>query len=115
MILRAGDVAFSASHKRCGAVFFRISTARARSAPTVEVAHCFLEAPESPVGRRYAVGEADALEREIAALVHAVQGGRFPVAEHPHRELCLTCPARRRLCSWDEELTLRPARAGQAP
>jgi len=84
-------------------------------APTVEVAHCFLEAPESPVGRRYAVGEADALEREIAALVHAVQGGRFPVAEHPHRELCLTCPARRRLCSWDEELTLRPARAGQAP
>ncbi len=38
MILRAGDVAFSASHKRCGAAFFRISTARERSAPPAEMA-----------------------------------------------------------------------------
>src|SRR5438477_6274991 len=38
MILRAGDVAFSALDKQCGAAFFRISTARTRSAPTVEVA-----------------------------------------------------------------------------
>jgi ATP-dependent exoDNAse (exonuclease V) beta subunit len=80
-------------------------------APTVEVVHCFLETPESPVSRRYSAADADQLEREIHALADAMQRGRFPVAEHPHRELCLTCPARRRLCSWDEELTLRPAGA----
>jgi RecB family exonuclease len=82
-------------------------------APAVEVAHCFLEAPGVPASRRYSAGEADRLEHEIYALAGAIQRGRFPVAEHPHRELCLTCPARRRLCSWDEELTLRVAGAEQ--
>src|SRR5438128_5076531 len=38
MILRAGEGAFSASRKRCSTAFFRISTARARSAPTVAFA-----------------------------------------------------------------------------
>jgi ATP-dependent exoDNAse (exonuclease V) beta subunit len=89
-------------------VVYALAVLRA-GAPTVEVSHCFLEAPEVPVSRRYSAGDADRLEREIHALADGLGCGRFPVAERPHRELCLTCPARRRLCSWDEELTLRPA------
>jgi hypothetical protein len=31
------------------------------------------------------------------------------VTDAPHRELCLTCPGRAELCSWPQEVTLRPA------
>jgi hypothetical protein len=38
--------------------------------------------------------------------------GEYPVSPNPHRDLCLTCPGRRALCSHPEELTLRERPAG---
>ncbi|HEV3228065.1 MAG TPA: UvrD-helicase domain-containing protein [Solirubrobacteraceae bacterium] len=80
----------------------------------VEVAHCFLERPEHLASARFAAGDAEYLEARLRALADGLSQGRFPVADDPHRALCLTCPARRSLCSWDETLTLREHRAGAA-
>ena len=33
------------------------------------------------------------------------------MTERPHRELCGDCPGRCSLCSWPEEMTLRPVEA----
>jgi hypothetical protein len=38
--------------------------------------------------------------------------GAYPVTDEPHRDLCLTCPGRRALCSYPEELTLRERPGG---
>ena len=48
-----------------------------------------------------------AWRRELRALAGGLLAGEYPVAAVPHRGLCLTCPGRRALCSYDEELTLR--------
>src|SRR4051794_37587568 len=77
-------------------------------APRVEVAHLFLERPAEPAMARYEAGEADRLEAEVAALASGVLEANFEVTEHPHRELCATCPGRGGLCSWPEEVVLRP-------
>jgi RecB family exonuclease len=77
-------------------------------APRVEVAHLFLERPGAPAVAGYAAADVDRLEAELAAEAAGVLAGRFPVAEHPHRELCATCPGRGGLCSWPEEVTLQP-------
>ncbi len=77
-------------------------------APHVEVAHLFLEHPGRPAVARYAAGDIPALEREIADQASGVLAGRFEVAPAPHRELCATCPGRGGLCSWPEDVTLRP-------
>ncbi len=78
-----------------------------RGAERVEVVHWFLARPEEPVS---AVFEADR-EPELAARLRALAGraraGRYGVSQRPHRALCLTCPGRASLCSWDEERTLR--------
>jgi hypothetical protein len=83
-------------------------------APVVEVVHCFLERPDEPVSARFAAQDAGALEAELAQLAAGVLEERYPVAQAPHRELCLTCPGRAALCSWPEELTLRPAQQAVA-
>jgi RecB family exonuclease len=76
-------------------------------APAVEVAYAFLERPLEPVARRYEPADADGLEQELLDLAAGMLTGSYPVTDAPHRDLCLTCPGRKALCSHPEELTLR--------
>jgi hypothetical protein len=39
--------------------------------------------------------------------VERLADGHFEVTEHPHRDLCLDCPARERLCSHSPAATMR--------
>jgi ATP-dependent exoDNAse (exonuclease V) beta subunit len=81
-------------------------------APAVEVAYCLLERPHEPVARRYTRDDAPALADALLKLATGVLDERWPVTPHPHRELCGDCPGRPALCSWPEEVTLRPYDAG---
>jgi ATP-dependent helicase/nuclease subunit A len=76
-------------------------------AARVEVAYAFLERPREPVSERYEATDIERLEAELLALAAGMLAGEYPVTAEPHRELCLTCPGRRALCSHPEELTLR--------
>jgi len=86
-------------------------------APRVEVAHCFLRAPEDPVSATFSAGELPALEAELSERIAPLRAGRFVVTPDPGYEICASCPGRLRLCSYDESLTLRelPATASAAP
>jgi ATP-dependent exoDNAse (exonuclease V) beta subunit len=80
--------------------------AGARGGP-VETAYVFLERPEAPVT---AVFDEDALEQaraRVEELLRRLAAGRFDVTHHPHRFLCLDCPARERLCSHQPVAQLR--------
>jgi ATP-dependent helicase/nuclease subunit A len=76
-------------------------------APSVEIVHWFLERPEEAVGARFGSGEREQLELRLAARLARARERGFAVSAHPHRGLCLTCPGRTGLCSWDERHTLR--------
>lgn len=78
----------------------------------VEVAHWFLERPERWVTHSFS--DSRALEGELLETLQRMRDGGFEVAAVPHRELCLTCPGRRALCSWDESQTLRTLSDGQS-
>jgi ATP-dependent helicase/nuclease subunit A len=78
-------------------------------APSVEVAHVFLEAPETPVVARYEAADRPGLERELAGLAAGVLDERFTVTEAPYREVCQGCPAEGGLCSWPLAMTRRQA------
>jgi len=80
-------------------------------APRVEVAYAFLERPDEPVATRYEAVDADGLEAQLLALAAGMLAGEYPVTAEPHRALCESCPGRRALCSWPEEVTMaeRPA------
>ncbi len=79
-------------------------------AARAEVAYAFLERPGEPVATRYEATDADRLEQELLALAAGMLAGEYPVTSSPHRELCETCPGRRALCSWPEEVTLAERR-----
>ncbi|MGI8803997.1 MAG: 3'-5' exonuclease, partial [Solirubrobacteraceae bacterium] len=76
-------------------------------APAVEVAYSFLRRPDETVSMRYAAADAPGLELGLEALAAPLLAGSFVVSPQPRRALCATCPGRARLCSWDEEHTLR--------
>jgi RecB family exonuclease len=76
-------------------------------AARVEVAYAFLERPLEPFAERFEAADADVLETELLTLAAGMLAGAYPVTAAPHRDLCLTCPGRRALCSHPEELTLR--------
>jgi ATP-dependent helicase/nuclease subunit A len=76
-------------------------------APRVEVLHWFLARPEEPVGMRFEASARPSLERALKALTARVMAGEFAVSSAPHRALCLTCPGRTTLCSWEQTDTLR--------
>jgi hypothetical protein len=76
-------------------------------APRVEVAYAFLERPDEPVTVRFEAADADGLEAELRALAAGLLAGEYPVTPAPHRALCETCPGRRALCSYGEDMTLR--------
>jgi RecB family exonuclease len=74
-------------------------------AARAEVAYAFLERPGEPVCTRYDAVDADRLEAELLKLAAGMLAGEYPVTASPHRELCESCPGRRALCSWPEEIT----------
>jgi ATP-dependent helicase/nuclease subunit A len=76
-------------------------------AASVEIVHWFLERPREWTSVRYTAGERAGLERLLAARIERAAAGGFAVSPSPHRGLCLTCPGRAGLCSWDETQTLR--------
>jgi len=76
-------------------------------AAEVEVAHCFLEAPEEPASATFVAAQRDELKARLRALAAGVIERRFPVAPDPHRRLCTGCPAEGGLCSWPRQLTRR--------
>jgi ATP-dependent helicase/nuclease subunit A len=76
-------------------------------AASVEIVHWFLERPREWASVRYVAGERAGLERLLAARIERAAAGAFAVSPSPHRGLCLTCPGRAGLCSWDETRTLR--------
>jgi ATP-dependent exoDNAse (exonuclease V) beta subunit len=73
----------------------------------VEVVHWFLERPDDPVSARFDAEDRDGLEAQLAARLGRARVDPFRVSAAPHRGLCLTCPGRPGLCSWDEAHTLR--------
>jgi ATP-dependent helicase/nuclease subunit A len=77
-------------------------------APRVEVVYALLDRPAEPVMRAYAQEDVEALERDVLELAEGPLGGDWAVSPQPHYDLCATCPGRRALCSWPEEMTLRP-------
>ncbi|MDQ3609070.1 MAG: PD-(D/E)XK nuclease family protein, partial [Actinomycetota bacterium] len=74
----------------------------------VDVAYLFLERPDEPIGATYTQEDARALEHQLTAAARL----DFRVTDHPHRELCATCPGRGGLCVYPDEVTLAPARPG---
>jgi RecB family exonuclease len=78
-------------------------------APAVQVAYVFLQRPDEPVISTHTAADAAALSAGLVAQAAGLLAGRFPVAARPNRDLCLTCPGRGGMCSWPQELTLRPA------
>jgi ATP-dependent helicase/nuclease subunit A len=92
--------------------------AAARGAP-VETAYVFLERPEPAVRETFGEPELDAARGRIEAVLERLAAGRFDVTPHPHRALCLDCPARERLCSHPPADTMRespdPAVGGGEP
>jgi ATP-dependent helicase/nuclease subunit A len=78
-------------------------------AERVEVAYCFLEAPDQVELATYVAADAARLEAELLQLAAGVVESRFEPAAEPHLELCGTCPGRAALCTWEEQETLRSA------
>ena len=76
-------------------------------AQAVQVIHWFLERPGDPVGATYLAADHAQLEHELSDRAAELMARGFAVSDNPHRELCLTCPGRRGLCSWDESQTAR--------
>ncbi len=79
----------------------------------VEVVHWFLQRPHEPVCAGFGADERQRLGERLGARVRHAGARGFAVSETPHRGLCLTCPGRARLCSWNEAETLRERPAGQ--
>ena len=73
----------------------------------VEIVHWFLHRPSEPIGIVYTVADKPELEDRMAKLAQNARAPSFIVSKSPHRGLCLTCPGRSRLCSWNDSDTLR--------
>jgi hypothetical protein len=76
-------------------------------APRVEIVHWFLHRPEEPICVGYTAADKPELEDRVAELARRARTHTFAVSKEPHRGLCLTCPGRSGLCSWDDSDTLR--------
>ena len=80
--------------------------AASRGAP-VETDYVFLEDPAKPVTHRFEQADLDAARERVEALLARLRTGEFQVTDRPHKALCHDCPARERLCSYGQELTMR--------
>jgi ATP-dependent exoDNAse (exonuclease V) beta subunit len=82
--------------------------ALAGGAAEVEVAHCFLEAPDRPATATFRAEDAGALAATLGARADAILARDFPVAPDPGPLICDRCPGRGSLCSWPLERTRAP-------
>jgi ATP-dependent helicase/nuclease subunit A len=87
-------------------LIYAIAALRA-GAGVVDVAHCFLEAPDAPVVATFAADELPALLESLQRLAAGPLAGRFEVSPEPRRALCAGCPAEGGLCSWPLAMTRR--------
>jgi hypothetical protein len=78
-------------------------------AAEVEIAHCFLEAPEHPVVASYVADHRAELQARLRTLAAGVLQRRFEVTGAPCRSVCAGCPAEGGLCSWPLSQTRRDA------
>jgi ATP-dependent exoDNAse (exonuclease V) beta subunit len=76
-------------------------------ARAVEVAHVFLEAPETPLVAGFGRADLAGLDARLGELASGVTERRFPVAQEPCGALCRDCPAEGGLCSWPLAMTRR--------
>ncbi len=76
-------------------------------APRVEVVHWFLERPHEWARASFGAEQRAGLQEQLLARLERARARGFAVSAAPHRGLCLTCPGRTRLCSWNAADTLR--------
>ncbi len=81
-------------------------------APSVDVIHWYLRRPHEWATLRHLASERPALETQLRERIGSVLSDPFTVSSTPHRDLCATCPGRRRLCSWTDAETLRDLPGG---
>ncbi len=86
---------------------YAAAVAAATGAESVRSAYVFLERPGEPVVAQLGPEEIAAGRERVEALVARIREGHFEATSHPHRDLCHDCPARRRLCPHDREVTDR--------
>jgi ATP-dependent helicase/nuclease subunit A len=89
-------------------LIYAIAALRA-GAGEVEIAHCFLEAPDTPVIVGFGADRLPELDASLASLAAGIVAGRFEVSPEPRRALCAGCPAEGGLCSWPLSMTRRAA------
>jgi ATP-dependent helicase/nuclease subunit A len=87
---------------------YAIAALRA-GADEVEIAHCFLEQPDTPVIVGFEVARLPELDASLQSLAGGIVAGRFEVSPEPRRALCAGCPAEGGLCSWPLSMTRRAA------
>jgi ATP-dependent exoDNAse (exonuclease V) beta subunit len=78
-------------------------------AEQVQVVHCFLQAPDSPVMAEFGRSDAERLGGALQRLASGLQRGEFAVTHDPQRSVCAGCPAEGGLCSWPLPMTRRSA------
>jgi len=79
----------------------------AGGATTVDIAHLYLEQPETPVMARFTQADRPVLQAAIAERCAALAQPARPVTPYPGRFTCAGCPARNGLCSYNDEETSR--------
>ncbi|HWD73568.1 MAG TPA: UvrD-helicase domain-containing protein [Solirubrobacteraceae bacterium] len=87
-------------------IVYALAALRA-GARTVEIAHCFIEQPETPAVATFERSDAERLERALEGLSRGILRREFAVTPTPHRRVCAGCSAEGGLCSWPLEQTRR--------
>ena len=72
----------------------------------VQIVHWFLERPNEWVAASFDSHERVALRELLLERIARMRARGFAVTQTPHRDICLTCPARGGLCSWGETRTM---------
>ncbi len=72
----------------------------------VQIVHWFLERPNEWVAASFDAREREALRELLLEKITLMRARGFAVTQTPHRDICLTCPARGGLCSWGETRTM---------
>ena len=106
--LQGTDPAAAAAGYEIQRLIYAIAALRA-GADEVEIAHCFLEAPDSPVIVNFGAERLPELDAALRSLAAPILAGRFEVSPEPRRALCGGCPAEGGLCSWPLSMTRRAA------
>jgi ATP-dependent helicase/nuclease subunit A len=75
-------------------------------ASRVQIVHWFLERPNEWVAASFDSRERESLRELLLKRIALMRAKGFTVTETPHRDICLTCPARGGLCSWGETRTM---------